>query len=285
MQALWMLFAALMFAIMAMFVKLASTEASLPQVILFRGIPTAVGILVWAVASERVIIPPAWRSHIMRNIAGVGSIWLSFFAMGHLPLATAITLNYTSPLFIAGWMLARRGDTAVDKVRLYAVVLGFIGVLGILRPTLDHSQWFPALLGLTAGSLTAIAVMQVRTLARAGEAEWRIVLFFALSSCLTGGLATWFTGWTPLSLSGWLILLGLGISGLLGQFAMTRAFSRGSAALSAVLQYSTIPFSILLGFLFWDDIPDIVAWLGMLLIVAAGLLSTWRTLILSKSEK
>jgi len=281
MQALWMLFASLMFALMAMFVKFASDEASLGQIILFRGLPTALGILAWACATHRTIIPPTWRLHVMRNVAGVGSIWLSFFAMGRLPLATAITLNYTSPLFIAGWMTWRAHDLT-DRLRTLAVVIGFIGVIAILRPTLDHSQWLAALLGLAAGSLTAIAVMQVRSLGQAGEPEWRIVLFFALSSCLTGGIATVLTGWRNPSLYGWFTLLGVGLSGLLGQFAMTRAFSRGSAALSSVLQYSTIPFSILLGYLFWDDRPDTLAWLGMLLIAAAGLVSTWRTLVAAR---
>lgn len=63
---------------------------------------------------------------------------------------------------------------------------------------------------------------------------------------------------------------------------MTRAFSRGSAALSSVLQYSTIPFSVLLGYLFWDDHPDMLGWAGMVLIAAAGLVSTWRTLALAR---
>ncbi|VCU71338.1 EamA-like transporter family protein [Pigmentiphaga humi] len=281
MQALWMLFASLMFAIMGMFVKLSADQASLAQIILFRGLPTAVGILAWACATRRQIVPPTWRLHIMRNIAGVGSIWLSFFAMSRLPLATAVTLNYTSPLFVAGWMIWQARD-ATDRLRTLAVIAGFAGVIAILRPTLDHSQWLPALLGLGAGCLTSIAVLQVRSLGRAGEPEWRIVLFFALSTTLTGGLATLASGWTPLSPYGWSTLMGVGISGLLGQFAMTRAFSRGSAALSSVLQYSTIPFSILLGYLFWADQPDGIAWLGMLLIASAGLASTWRTLVLSR---
>jgi len=281
MQALWMLFASLMFAIMAMFVKFASEEASLGQIILFRGLPTAIGILAWAWITRRTIIAPTWRLHVARNIAGSGSLWLSFFAMGNLPLATAVTLNYTSPLFIAGWMNFRAREMT-DWLRTVAVVVGFIGVIAILRPTVDHTQWLAALGGLAAGSLTAIAVMQVRSLGRAGEPEWRIVLFFALSSCLTGGIATLLTGWRTPSAYGWFTLLGVGVSGLLGQFAMTRAFSRGSAALCSVLQYSTIPISILLGYLFWNDRPDTLAWLGMLLIAAAGLVSTWRTLVAAR---
>jgi S-adenosylmethionine uptake transporter len=279
-----MLFASLMFAIMALFVKFASDEASLSQVILFRGVPTAIGVLIWALATRKLIIPTTWRLHVMRNIAGVGSIWLGFFAMAHLPLATAITLNYTSPLFIAGWMMMQ-GGIRHDRLRLFAVALGFVGVVAILRPDVDNAQWLASLLALVAGGLTALAVMQVRSLGQAGEPEWRIVLFFSLTSCVTGGAATLVTGWIQPSLNGWMMLFGVGLSGLLGQFAMTRAFSRGSAALSAVLQFSTIPFSVLLGFLFWNDHPDGFAWLGIVLIAAAGLLSTWRTMTVPPTEK
>lgn len=284
MQALWMLFASLMFAIMSLFVKFAASEVSLPQVILFRGLPTAIGVLAWAVYARQTIIPSTWRKHVNRNIAGAGSIWLGFFAMSHLPLATAITLNYTSPLFIAGWMMAQ-GGARHDKLRIFAVALGFVGVLAILRPDVDNALWMASLLGLGAGALTAVAVMQVRSLGRAGEPEWRIVLFFSLTSCATGGLATLATGWIAPSWHGWLMLLGVGVAGMLGQFAMTRAFSRGSAALSAVLQYATIPFSVLLGFMYWDEHPDGFAWLGIVLIAVAGLLSTWRTMSVPTAEK
>lgn len=284
MQALWMLFASLMFAIMSMFVKLASTDIPLSQIILFRGIPTAVIILGWALWARKAIIPATWRTHVMRNIAGVASICLSFYAMSKLPLATAITLNYTSPLFIAAWMMAQ-GGLREDRLRLFAVVLGFVGVIAILRPDVDNAQWLASLFGFLAGGATALAVMQVRSLGRAGEAEWRIVLFFSLSTVLTGGAATAATGWVAPSWGGWALLLGTGLSGLFGQFAMTRAFSQGSAALSAVLQYATIPFSVLLGFLFWNDSPDTFAWIGIVLIAAAGLLSTWRTMAVPPASR
>ncbi|SIK48966.1 Uncharacterised protein [Mycobacteroides abscessus subsp. abscessus] len=107
--------------------------------------------------------------------------------------------------------------------------------------------------------------MQVRSLGRAGEAEWRIVLFFSLSTVLTGGAATAATGWVAPSWG--------------------RAFSQGSAALSAVLQYATIPFSVLLGFLFWNESPDGFAWVGIVLIAAAGLLSTWRTMAVPPASR
>jgi S-adenosylmethionine uptake transporter len=132
-------------------------------------------------------------------------------------------------------------------------------------------------MGLLAGAMSAIAMMQIRQLGRVGEPEWRTVLIFSCCVCLTsaGGLAV--EGWRDVSLYGWLSLTGVGMSGLVGQLAMTRAFGLGSALLTAALQYTTIIFAAVLGVLFWGDRPDILAWAGMSLIIASGLLSMWRT--------
>ena len=151
-------------------------------------------------------------------------MWLGFYALSQLPLATAITLNYTAPLFIAGWMLGW-GGAGMDRVRLFAVVLGFMGVLAVLRPTLNPDMWFAALAGVGAGACAAVAQLQIRSLGRSGEPGWRTVLFVSAGVCITGGVALAFQGWPPLSLGGWATLCGLGLVGLLGQLALTRALS------------------------------------------------------------
>src|SRR3546814_1929857 len=99
-------------------------------------------------------------------------MWLGFFAISHLPLPTAISLNYTAPLFIAGWMLGW-GGTQRDPIRILTVLLGFCGVVAILRPSIAQDQFLPAALGLGAGAMAAVAMMQIRQLGRVGEPEWR----------------------------------------------------------------------------------------------------------------
>ncbi len=277
MQALWMLAATFMFALMGMFVKMASEmQVALPQIVVMRGLPSIIMLIVWARSSSLSLRPSSWRLHIWRNVAGVTSMWLGFNAISQLPLATAITLNYTAPLFIAGWMLGW-GGARLDKVRLLAVILGFIGVLAVLRPTFNPEQWLAALSGIGAGGLAAVAQLQIRSLSKAGEPGWRTVLYFSVTVCATGLVAIAFQSWQPLSLGGWGALAGLGVVGLLGQLAMTRAFGLGSALLSAALQYTVIIFASVLGFLMWGDTPDTVAMAGMALIVSASLLSVWRT--------
>lgn len=278
MQSLWMLLASMAFAGMGACVKVAvDYGASLPLVILFRGIPSVVLIFIWTRYSRRSLAPTSWKLHLWRNVAGVSSMWLGFYAISHLPLSTAISLNYTAPLFIAGWMLGW-GGTQRDPVRILSVVLGFVGVLAVLRPSLGHDHWFAAAMGLLAGALSAVAMLQIRELGRVGEPEWRTVFIFSCCVCLTSfaGIAV-DQGWRGIDPWGWTALVGVGFLGLVGQLAMTRAFGLGSALLTAALQYTTIIFAALLGIVFWDDIPDVIAWAGMALIIASGLLSIWRT--------
>jgi len=277
MQSLWMLLACAMFAVMGACIKVAADfGASLSQIVLFRGIPSVLLLFIWASSTRRTLRPPSWKLHLWRNVSGISSMWVGFYALSNLPLPTAISLNYTSPLFIAGWMLVS-GAIRRDWLRIAAVVFGFLGVVGVLRPSIGEEHFFAGLLGLCAGALSAVAMLQVRELGRVGEPEWRTVFIFSACVCLTSVVGLIVQGWAHAGPQAWLGLFALGTSGLVGQLAMTRAFGYGSTLLTAALQYTTIIFATLLGIVFWGDRPDVVAWAGMAFIIGSGLLSTWRT--------
>ena len=277
MQSLWMLMASFMFAGMGACIKIAADSgASLAHVVVFRGVPSVVLIFLWASYTRRSLRPLSWKLHIYRNAAGVSAMWMGFMAIASLPLSTAVSLNYTAPLFIAGWLLIAGGSQR-DPVRLIAVLAGFLGVVAILRPGLSDDQLVPSAIGLMGGALSAVAMMQIRQLGRSGEPEWRTVFIFSCFVCLSGLASCLVLGWQPLDFTTYVALTCVGLFGLFGQLAMTRAFGLGSALLTAALQYSTIIFAVLLGWLMWGDIPDLIAWSGMVLIVASGLLSSWRT--------
>lgn len=121
-------------------------------------------------------------------------------------------------------------------------------------------------------------MMQIRQLGRVGEPEWRTVLFFSLAVCLSSFAGLALQGWGSADLMGYFALVGVGTAGLFGQLAMTRAFGHGSALLTAALQYTTIIFAAFIGVGVWGDMLDSLAWAGMGLIIAAGLLSVWRTM-------
>lgn len=285
MQALWMLVASLMFAIMGASVKLASEHAaSLSLVILFRGLPSVVLLVMWAVSTHKSLKPKSIRLHLIRNVFGVGAMWMAFYGYTVLPLATSTSLNYTSPLFIAGFLLLS-GRATNDIVRTLAVGIGFAGVLLILRPSITEDQWFACALGLLAGACGAVAMMQVRQLGSIGEPIWLTVLYFSIFVTSTSLIGIKAHGIGQPDLVAWVALLVVGLSGLFGQLALTRAFGSGSPLLSAALQYTTIIFSAGIGILVWNNAPDVLAWLGMGMVILAGLLSAWRTLALVDRQK
>ena len=169
------------------------------------------------------------------------------------------------------------GGQQRDPVRIVAVALGFLGVLAVLRPSIAHDQVIFAMAGIGAGATSAMAMMQVRQLGAIGEPEWRTVIYFSLAVCLSSLIVLVGTGWPTLGLGTYLALGAVGLSGMCGQLAVTRAFGRGSTLLTAALQYTTIIFAALIGVGFWGDYLDVLAWCGMALIILAGLISVWRT--------
>jgi S-adenosylmethionine uptake transporter len=290
MQALWMLAASMMFAAMNAFIKLASSTHSLGEIVFFRGFPSFVALIGWMLLTNRTLRTPNLHLHLRRNGGGMLAMWCGFYATGHLPLATATTLVYTSPLFIAVFlMFALRGKISLS---LWGpVAMGFLGVLMVLRPTLTSEQMHYALLGLFAGACSAVAYMQVKLLGRAGEPEWRTVLFFSLGATLTGLIfcfmfdqANWLVALleSPAELG---TMLGIGLTGAAGQLALTRAFGKGSTWLSASLQYSTILFSAVLGFFIWDSVPPTISVMGMMLIIICGISASIHTANKAKQAK
>ena len=280
MQARWMILASLLFATMGVCVKLASSSFSALELVFYRGIVSMVfmGLIVRARGSSlRTQVPAmhAWRSGV-----GVISLLAWFYAIAHLPLATAMTLNYMSGVWVAtfligGALLYGRGAAQHRQGPLMLTVLaGFAGVVMMLRPTLDQNQLFAGIIGLISGLLAAMAYLQVTALGRLGEPEERTVFYFALGSAVGGGLGLLFTGLSPWSWQAAVWLLPIGILASLGQWCMTRAYSRGATLVVASLQYSGIVFAALYSLLLFGDEIPLIGWLGMLVIVASGLMAT-----------
>lgn len=283
MQSLWMLAASFFFSLMGLCIKLASAHHNLAEIVLVRGIPSVLLLAGFALYNGRKLFGHNLRVHAVRNVSGVTSMWMGFYAMTHLPLGLATTLNYTSPLFLAGFVLYVGyfpGIFQEQWLRFGAVILGFIGVLLIFNPfsevRLDH---FAILVGLLCGALAAVAYMSVRSLGQLGEPEWRTVMLFSMTITLTGIIGILLLGFSPNpSWQSVLALLGIGIFGMIAQLCMTRAFGSGHPMLTATLQYSTIIFSTLWGELFWQERISLSGFVGMALVIIAGLIATLYSL-------
>lgn len=280
MHSLWMLLASFMFSMMGAGVKFVG-ELSVPLslTIIARGLPSVLLIFVWAVLTGHSLKPKSYKLHFFRNLFGVTALSLVFYCYSVLPLATATTLNYTSALFIGLWLFIKGVEGRRDWFRFFTCILGFASVLLVLRPSLGEDQYFAVLLGLGSGISAAVAMMQIRSLGKLGESTWITVFYFSLVVTVTGLITFDSAEIRQISAQAWVGLLTVGLSGLVGQLCITKAYGSGSPILSAVLQYMTIVFSVFMGILFWDDVPDLLVWVGIAGVISAGALSAWATML------
>jgi len=280
MQALWVLLAAFFFATMGVGVKIAGANFSISELVFYRG---AVSVLFMAVVvrargvSLRTTVP---GMHAWRSLIGTLSLGAWFYAIAHLPLATAMTLNYMSSIWIGAFFCGGAilyGRSLRQGPLLATVLAGFVGVVLVLRPTLEQNQLFAGVIGLLSGLSAALAYLQVSGLGKVGEPELRTVFYFSVGSMVAGlaGMAvTDVTPWSsvPWQAAAWLVPIGIMAS--LGQWCMTRAYSRGSTLLVANLQYTGIVLGALFGLLLFGDQIPLLGWAGMGVIMASGIAAT-----------
>ena len=267
-----MVVSGLFFTAHGVFVKLAAGRFGLGELMLYRSLFIVFAIVLFARLAGWTLRTPHWRGHLVRSIAGVVSMLLFFACLAHAPLATAVTLNYTSPLFLAlitGLLLRER----LSLPAVVAIATGFAGVLALLQPWADGSPLGPGLLGLAGGAVAAVAYLGVRQLGAAGEPEWRTVFYFALLGLASGAAALPFTGATAVRMSDLPLLVAIGACALAAQLAMTFAYSRGAALVVATLSYCGVLFAGLYDLLATGEAPTAAGWLGMSLIVGAGVMS------------
>lgn len=278
-----MVLATLLFACMGVCVKFASVHFGTAAVVSARGLVGAVMMAAIARLSGSSLQTKVPMLHLKRGLAGVFALSLWFYCIGHLPLATAVTLNYMSSVWLAVYLLIRSGFMGggrVDAKLVLAIVIGFIGVGLVLHPTLAHDQIVAGVIGVVSGMLAAMAYVQVTALGRAGEPEVRVVFYFSLTGTVLGALS-WLipgqTNATPLAQIppwAWAALIGVGAFATLAQLLMTRAYAQGRMLVNASLQYLGIVHASVLGMLLFGEKLSADGVLGMLLIIGAGMAST-----------
>ena len=276
-----MLLASLFFATMGVCIKFASEHFNSFEIVCYRGMVGVIFLLGMTRVrgvSLRTTLP---MMHFWRSVVGVTALTSWFYAIAALPLATAVTLNYMSSVWIAAFLLGGallvQGRNAPIKQQgplFLAVLAGFAGVAMMLRPTLNEDQFVGAFVGLLSGIFSAFAYLQVAALSRAGEPESRTVFYFSIGAVLAGALGMVFVGASTWHWPSALWLLPIGLLAVFGQLCMTRAYASGATLVVANLQYSGIVFAGIYSLTIFGDQLPLIGWLGMGLIIVSGIAAT-----------
>lgn len=226
-------------------------------------------------------------SHVWRGLVGVTSMVLSFYALTKLPLPEAIALNYASPL-IAVVLSAVFLKEIVRLYRWTAVLVGLIGVVIMIWPRLSvfsgsgvgQAEALGALAALSAATLSAFAMMLVRRLVFS-ERTATIVIYFSISATVLSLLTLPF-GWVMPSWDQWILLIGAGFAGGLGQILLTECYRHAPMSTIAPFEYTSMLLSLIIGFMIFGDIPTVPMIIGTVIVIMAGIMIIYREQGLAK---
>ncbi len=209
----------------------------------------------------------SWPGQLTRGVLFVAGATFMVLGLSLLPLATVITIMFASPSFIAAFSMPLLAER-VSLSRWIAILAGFVGVLIVVRPGGTTFEW--ALLIPVAGSLTnALRDIMTRRLSRR-ETSIAILFWSAVIVTVISAVTAPF-GWRPVSATAAAWFLAAGILNTGAHFMLIEAFRLGEAALIAPVRYTALIWATLLGYLIWNQLPDVWVLLGAAVIVGSGL--------------
>jgi drug/metabolite transporter (DMT)-like permease len=268
--ALFMLAAVGLFALMDAGLKLLTAHYPPMQISAMRGAASLPFVLVWVLStvSVRSLFRVRWPLHLLRAVLGIMMMAPFIYALRTLPLSTAYTIFFIAPLLITALSVPILGER-VGPRRWTAIVVGFLGVMVVLRPTGEGVASLAGLAVLLAAFGYAVSAITVRVLARTDSSQ-SIVVWLLVSMAVGAGLLA-LPQWVPIRAEDLWLIAGVGVAGALGQYTITEAFRRGEASLIAPLEYSALLWGVLLDFSLWNVLPDAMTWVGAAIIVLSGL--------------
>lgn len=239
------------------------------QVIAIRQLAALAVILAWAlsVGGARVLVIVSWRGQLLRGLLFLAGTFVILSALHRLPLATVTAITFASPIFVAALSAPVLGEKVARRVWI-AIIVGFVGVLVMIRPGAASFEW-ALLLPVIGAAVNGLRDLVSRRLSRTDH-SLSIVFWSTLIVGAGGALMTPF-GWLPVSAAalGWFVLAGVINAG--AQFAMIEGLRLGRAAVVTPFKYTGLVWAVLLGVLIWGEWPDQWLLLGALVVIGAGI--------------
>ncbi|APE29153.1 Membrane protein [Aurantiacibacter gangjinensis] len=264
------------FALMAALIKLAAESGvHIVELIFWRQLVSLPILLGWALLTDGLMQLATKRpkAHAVRAAYGIVGMVLNFGGVILLPLAEATTLGFTAPIFAVLLSIVLLKES-VGIWRWSAVIAGFIGIVIIAQPGSGAIPLTGALVALGGAFMIALISIQIRDLSRT-DSPLVIVFWFSLATVVTL-LVPVLVLFEPHSTREWLLLLGIGLAGTVGQVLITMALRFGQVSSVIMMDYSSIIWATLYGWLFFAMLPTSALWIGAPVVILSGLVITWR---------
>jgi len=278
-----MVLSVFLFSSMDAMIKWASRDHPTGQIVFFRNFLAFVPVLIflWRAGSPMTLRTRQLGGHLIRGVVGVASMFFFFLALGLLPLADAIALGMSGPIFLTALSVPLLRER-VGIRRWSAVLAGFVGVLIMVRPGSGVFE-LKALTAIAGAFFYALAMVSIRRLSRT-EPAGAIVFYFTLFAMgaglltlpLAAILRAWIDPWVWPDAGGWAVLIGIGLIGGTAQLTLTYAFKLAPVAVIAPFEYGALVFGVGLGFAIWNEVPDRYILLGAAIVIASGLYILYR---------
>lgn len=278
----FMLGSVVSFALMAVTIRLASEQLHAFQITFFRNL---FGLaftlpLIWRAGGLRLLRTNRLKLYLLRCITGLCAMLTGFWALVHLPLAQAVALSYTTPLFVTILAVLVLGEV-VRARRWTAVAIGFIGVVIILRPSADGLQ-FAALIALASSALSASSAISIKFLSRTEPPDaiviWMVLIMTPMS--LFPALPVW--QWPDPGI--WALAVAIGGFGTLGHMCLTRAFRLADVSALQPLNFLQLPIVVLLAWLLFAETIDLWTAVGAGIIFASTIYIARREARLNRAQ-
>ncbi len=262
--------AVLCFSLMDALLKTLSGSYPAMQVAALRGLaamPLVVVYVVWR-GQVRGLLKVRWPLHLLRGVINITMLALFAFALRELGLAEAYTLFFIAPLLITALSTVVLGER-VRGAHWVAIVLGLVGVVVALRPNQDALFSLGALAVLGAAAAYAVSAIAGRLLTRTDSSA--SLVFWTTTLLALGASALAWPQWVPVGTAHWPLVVAMGVTGFLGQLAITEAFRHGHASVVAPLEYTALAWGMGLDWLLWQTVPGAPTLIGGAIIIGSGL--------------
>jgi drug/metabolite transporter (DMT)-like permease len=263
----WLMLASATFAMQAVAVKILGQRLDVFQISFFRCVFGLLAVVPFLYGSNSYFLQGRVSLHVIRAFVGVAGMMCGYYAVSHLPLATATAISFTKPLFLIVLAVLFLGET-VRWRRWAATAVGFIGVVIVARP--GSEVFDPAMLVALAGSfLIADVAVLVKKLSQS-DRNVTILFYYGSITTVIAAVPAYFVWLTPMGTE-WLQLIFIGISASFGQYCTLRALRVGEASAVMPFDYTRLVFAGLFGYVFFAETPDSWTLVGVSILVASTL--------------